>query len=352
MSILGFHHITLVASNAQQTVDFYTRILGLRLVKKTVNFDAPNTYHLYFGDETGTPGTLLTFFEWPNAGKGQWGIGATHHLALTVETAGAQLMWKRWLTGQGVPVAGPYDRSYFRSIYFTDPDGLILEIATRAPGWAVDELPEELGSRVIMPPAELMVGGRDEAAIKAATWLEPVVEITPEMQLAGLHHITAIASDIERTHAFYTEVLGLRLLKRTVNFDNPQSPHTYWGVGEGRPGTIITYFGYSPAQLRYGELGIGLTHHFAFAVKDEATQREWHARLRSQGLQVTPVLDRKYFKSIYFNDPDGHILEIATLPPGFMVDEEKDQLGSTLALPAWLEPQRATIESELTPIST
>ncbi len=351
MSILGIHHITLVASNAQQTVDFYTRVLGLKLVKQTVNFDAPDTYHLYFGDETGTPGTLLTFFEWPHAPQGRWGIGATHHLALTAETAEAQLKWKRWLTDRGVRVTGPYDRSYFRSIYFTDPDGLILEIATRGPGWSIDEAPDELGSRVITPRPDQMAGGRDEAAIAATTWSEPVASIAPDMRLAGLHHITTIGSDVERTNAFYTETLGLRLVKKTVNFDDPSAPHYYWGVGDGKPGTIITAFGYSREQMQRGQIGIGLTHHFAFAVKDEETQQEWLDRLRGFGLRVTPVQDRKYFKSIYFNDPDGHILEIATIPPGFLVDEDRTTLGSALSLPSWLEPQRAEIESVLTPIA-
>lgn len=352
MSILGIHHITMVASNAQRTAEFYMRALGLRLVKKTVNFDAPDTYHLYFGDETGTPGSLLTFFEWPHAPKGQWGIGATHHLALTVETAEAQLKWKRWLTDRGLRVEGPYDRSYFCSIYFNDPDGLILEIATRGPGWTVDEAPEALGSRVITSPADQMVGGRDEAAIAAVTWPEPVASITPDMRLDGLHHITAIGTDIARTSAFYTEALDLRLVKKTVNFDNPASPHYYWGVGDGRPGTIITYFAYSPEQMRPGRIGIGLTHHFAFAVKDEATQLEWLERLRGRGLLVTEPLDRKYFKSIYFKDPDGHILEIATVPPGFTVDEDRHALGSTLSLPDWLEAQRAQLESTLMPITS
>ena len=350
MTILGIHHITMVCSNAQQTVDFYTRALGLRLVKQTVNFDVPDSYHLYFGDEAGAPGTLLTFFEWPRAPHGHWGIGATHHLALTAETPDAQLKWKRWLTDRGLRVTGPYDRSYFRSIYFTDPDGLILEIATRGPGWTVDEAPDALGGRVIMPRADQMSGGRDEAAIAATAWPEPVQAITPDMRLDGLHHITAIASDIAATNAFYTEVLGLRLVKKTVNFDNPDAPHYYWGVGDGRPGTIITYFGYPPQTMRRGQIGIGLTHHFAFAVEDDETQLKWADRLRGRGLRVTPVQDRKYFKSIYFHDPDGHLVEIATVPPGFAVDESRDALGAALSLPAWLEPQRAEIESTLTPI--
>jgi len=351
MSILGIHHITLVASNAQRTADFYTRVLGLKLVKKTVNFDVPDTYHLYFGDEAGTPGTLLTFFEWPDVPQGVWGIGATHHLALTVETPEAQLKWKRWLTGRGLRVSGPYDRSYFRSIYFTDPHGLILEIATRGPGWAVDEAPDALGRLLVLPRSDQMLGGRDEAAIAATTWHEPVESLTPDMKLAGLHHITAMASDVGRTHAFYAETLGLRLVKKTVNFDNPDAPHYYWGVGDGAPGKIITYFGYAPDKMRRGQVGVGLTHHFAFAVSDAAAQLEWQDRLRSRGVRVTQVMDRKYFKSIYFNDPDGHILEIATVPPGFAVDEDRAALGTALSLPAWLEPQRAQIESALAAIS-
>jgi len=352
MSILGIHHITLVASNAQQTADFYTRLLGLRLIKRTVNFDVPDSYHLYFGDEAGTPGTLLTFFEWPNAPKGYWGIGTTHHLALAVDTPIAQLKWKRWLIDRGVRVSGPYDRSYFHSIYFTDPDGLILEIATRGPGWTIDEAPDALGAQLRMPRRDQMVGGRDETAIAAMTWPEPVASIAPEMKLAGLHHITAIASDIGQTNAFYTDVLGLRVVKRTVNFDNPNAPHYYWGVDGGPPGTIITYFACTPGMQRTGQVGIGLTHHFAFAVKDDAAQLEWQDRLRSRGLRVTQVMDRKYFKSIYFNDPDGHTLEIATIPPGFAVDEDHAALGTALSLPAWLEPRRADIEAVLTPITT
>src|SRR5262249_56120762 len=120
------------------TAAWYTGLLGLRLVKRTVNFDAPDTWHLYFGDQQGTPGTLVTFFEWPDAGAGRTGIGGTHHFALICETTNAQLRWKRWLTDQGVSVTGPYDRTYFRSLYFRDPDGCIVEIATRWPGMSED----------------------------------------------------------------------------------------------------------------------------------------------------------------------------------------------------------------------
>jgi glyoxalase family protein len=351
MSLLGIHHLTAVCSNATRTVDFYTRILGLRLVKKTVNFDDPGAYHLYFGDETGKPGTLITFFEWSNLPKGHWGIGTTHHLAFVVDTQEAQLKWKRRLIDLGVGVTGPYDRNYFHSIYFTDPDGLILEIATRGPGWTVDEYGDQLGTQQINPPIALTRFGRNEEEIARTMWAEPVEAVTPEMKLGGLHHITAMSSNIDRTAEFYTETLGMRLLKRTVNYDDPTAPHSYFGIGEGNPGTIITYFGYTPEKMRDGAIGTGMTHHFAFAVDNEEMQLEWRAKLLQADVQVTPVLDRVYFKSIYFQDPDGHILEIATLGPGFLIDEPPETLGKGLQLPQWLERNRREIEGNLAPIA-
>jgi glyoxalase family protein len=351
MKLLGIHHITLVCSSARQTLDFYTRILGLRLVKKTVNFDDPGAYHLYFGDETGRPGTLLTFFEWKDLSRGHWGIGTTHHVALIVESQEAQLKWKRRLQDLGVYVTGPYDRSYFHSLYFTDPDGVILEIATRGPGWAVDEPPEAIGTTLVAPPKQLLGENRDEAAIGAITWPEPVGTVTPDMALAGLHHITVIASDIGRTSAFYTDLLGLKIVKRTVNYDDPSAPHIYFAAGEGEPGTVITYFGYALDRMRRGRIGTGMTHHFAFSVQDEEEQLAWRESLVAAGVEATPIMDRKYFRSVYFWDPDGHILEIATVGPGFMVDEDADTLGSRICLPSWLEGERASIESSLMPLT-
>jgi glyoxalase family protein len=169
MSILGIHHITIVSANAQRTVDFYTRVLGLRLVKQTVNFDDPSSYHLYFGDETGSPGSAITFFEWPNAPRGKWGVGGTHHVALAVNDYDGLLKWKRRLNDLAISVDGPFDRHYFKSIYFHDPDGTILEIATQGPGWTVDEAPDQIGTTQIAPPPEMIVRNRDEAAIKALT---------------------------------------------------------------------------------------------------------------------------------------------------------------------------------------
>ncbi len=351
MSILGIHHITLVSSNAQRTTDFYTKVLGLRLVKQTVNFDDPGSYHLYFGDETGSPGSAITFFEWPTAPKGLRGIGGTHHVALTVADRDGLLKWKRRLTDLGLQVNGPLDRHYFQSIYFTDPDGVILEIATAGPGWTIDEDADSIGTAFLSPPEEMMVANRDEARIEAETWPEPVPVITADMALSrGMHHITAIGANIDRTNRFYSDVLGMRRLKMTSNFDDPSSAHWYWGVGDGKPGTIITYFERKPSQTRRAQIGIGLTHHFALAVEDEESQLEWREKLVRAGLSVSPVRDRIYFKSIYMQDPDGHIVELATNGPGFAVDEDVAQLGTKLMLPSWIENSRSEIESVLTPL--
>ncbi len=351
MNLLGIRHITLVCSNARRTVDFYTRVLGFRLVKKTVNFDDPGAYHLYFGNATASPGSLLTFFEWKDLSKGHWGIGTTHHVALIVESGDAQLKWKRWLQDRGVKVTGPHNRSYFTSIYFTDPDGAILEIATRGPGWTVDEPQDTVGTTFVTPPEQLLRDHRDDAAIAATVWPEPIGEITPDMALGGIHHITAIASDIEATSAFYTAVLGMKVVKKTANYDDPSAPHYYFGIGEGAPGTVITYFGYAPDQMHRGRIGTGMTHHFAFGVQDDDEQIAWRERLLSSGVETTPIMDRRYFRSVYFWDPDGHMLEIATVGPGFLVDEAPEALGTHLCLPPWLEPERQSIESSLMPLN-
>ncbi|MFM8320844.1 MAG: VOC family protein [Chloroflexota bacterium] len=351
MDISGLHHITIIIRDAQRTLDFYRTVLGLRLVKQTVNFDAPESYHLYFGDRTGRPGTAVTFFEWPHARQGAPGIGGTHHVALQVADYDGLLQWKRRLQDHGLRVNGPLDRHYFQSIYFRDPDGLILEIATRGPGWSVDEAPERIGMEFRAPPAGMVVRNRDEARIAAETWPEPVDRITPGMALdLGMHHITAIGSDIQRTHAFFGELLGMRRVKMTANFDDPGSAHWYWGAGDGQPGTILTYFERDPQREPPARLGAGQTHHFALAVKDEAEQLAWREKLLQAGLRVSPVMDRVYFKSIYTNDPDGHIVELATAGPGFLVDEDEAHLGETLRLPPWLEAQRREIEAGLHPL--
>jgi glyoxalase family protein len=334
-ALAGVHHITLVASKAERTVRFYTQTLGLTFVKKTVNFDQPTSYHLYFGDKVGTPGTLVTFFEWGNVAPGRPGVGTTHHMALTVDTFEGLLKWKTWLQHGHHLVAGPHDHQAYRSIIVMDPDGVIVEIATREPGW------EGIGKveSQFLPQHD---------ALSTQTWGEPIEEITPDMRLGKLHHIAALCSDIERTDAFYQDVLCFPLLRKTMA-DVECTPRWYWSAGQGRPGTSIAYSTVNPPIQ--GHIGHGLTHHFAFEVVSDDSQRYWQERLMEKGIQVTPILDRKYFRSIYFNDPDGHILEIATRDPGFLVDQPVERLGKDLALPDWLAPDKANIEAELSPIS-
>lgn len=350
--IQGLHHITLVSSDAQRTVDFYTGTLGLRLVKQTVNFDDPGSYHLYFGDATGSPGSVITFFEWTDVPQGHPGIGGTHHFALETENRDTLLRWKRRLTDRGLAVDGPLDRHYFTSIYFRDPDGAIIEIATRGPGWTIDEEPDRIGEEHRPPPEEMMVANRDSERIAAETWPEPVDTIDAGMALRhGMHHITAIGTDIERTDNFFRGLLGMRRLKMTDNFDDPGSAHWYWGVGEGHPGTVVTYFERDPRRERRVVMGSGQTHHFALSVPDEETQLALRERLVEAGFQATPVIDRSYFKSVYFHDPDGHIVELATAGPGFLVDEDEAELGTRLMLPPQYEGARDDIEQGLAPLT-
>lgn len=345
----GFHHITMVSKDARRTLDFYGNLLGLGLVKKTVNFDDPGAYHLYFGDDGGRPGTILTFFEWPNAGKGHWGVGGVHHLALGVATPEAQLKWKRRLTDAGVKVTGPLDRGYFKSLYFADPDGQVLEIATAGPGYAIDESAETLGSELLVPPSERMPEGRDEATIAALTHPEPVGEVTPDMRLQGIHHISAITNDLEAAGDFYEEALGLDLVKKTYNQDDGKTKHYFWAAYENgivAPHSAMTLFGWEGSDYMARQ-GTGQTHHVAFRAADRGQQDAWRDHLVGMGLNVSPVMDRSYFESIYFRAPDGLLCEIATDGPGFGVDEAIEELGEGLMLPAWLEPRRDEIEHAL-----
>lgn len=353
MQTPGFHHITMVSSDAPRTLAFYRELLGIGLVKRTVNFDDPTAYHLYFGDATGSPGTILTFFEWKGLPRGRWGIGGIHHLALGTATPEAQLKWKRRLMDHGVPVTGPLNRGYFRSIYFTDPDGQILEIATRGPGYAIDESPEALGEKEVPPPPDAEVRGhRDDAHIRALTHPEPVPTITPDMALEGIHHITGITADLEEADEFYHSALGLRIIKKTFNQDDPSTKHWFWGSYDGEgvaPHSALTFFGW-PRGGRHAMGGVGQTHHIAFRASNEGEQMNWREHLLSIGVSVTPIMDRTYFRSIYFHAPDGLLCEIATDDPGFLVDEAPERLGSELRLPAWLESERQQIASALTPL--
>ncbi len=335
--IKGLHHITAITSDAARAVRFYTGFLGLRLVKKTVNFDDPSAYHLYFGDEEGRPGTILTFFDWgASIGHGRIGTGVTQHLAFTTTDEESLARWKGRLEGRAVPVLGPFDRRAFKSIYLRDPDGLILEIATRGngKGYSDSSYPESLVSQW---KHETVKTSRTQADAPA---------VDSHMRLQGLHHVTGVSEDSARGEGFYTEVLGLDPVEEGL-VDKGNMLQVY-GRGEGVPGTMIGFL--TCPEVPYGTVGIGTVHHIAFVVEDNEEQLAWRKRLSAHGVHVTHVLDRKYFKSIYFREPNGLLLEIATIPPGFTVDEPMERLGSSLALPNWLEFRRPLIEGSLKPI--
>jgi glyoxalase family protein len=315
----GFHHVTLVAADTQRTVHFYRDLLGLRLIVHGENVEDRGAYNLCFGAERGEPGTLLAFYEWPDVHKGQWGVGGVHHVALGVASPEAQLQWKRWLGEHGVGVSGPFNRGYFRSIYFRDPDGHILEIATEGPCYAVDEPADALGRRDVTPPLAELRGRRDDAVIAARNWPEPVLEISDPMRLTGIHHVSTITDDLERMDDFLSATLGLTLIKRTFNQDARDTRHWFWGVYDGHtvaPHSSFSCFGWPGSEFQ-AHAGTGQVHHVAFRAADDDEQLAWRDRLESLGVGVSGPFNRGHFRSMYFTAPDGLLLEIATDVPGF-----------------------------------
>jgi glyoxalase family protein len=310
----GFHHITMVARDSAATIHFYRDLLGLRLLHRTMNIDDPEAEHLFFSTSDGEPGTLITFLQWENVPRGRWGVGGIHHLALGVRDEDAQLKWKRWLTDHGVPVSGPYDRGWFTSIYFTDPDGQVLEIATAGPGYDLDEPMDALGTTVQMPKESQLRGFRNEAAIAAHTYPEPVHQIAEDMKLDGIHHITGMTHDVHAMTDFYRRTLGLRLIKKSVNQDDPNTPHWFWANYDGTrvaPHSSLTMFGW-PTSNYFARAGIGQTHHIAFRADNAMQLAQYRDLLESMNVEVTPVLERQFYSSIFFSAPDGLLIEIAT----------------------------------------
>ncbi len=301
----GLHHVTAIAADPQENVDFYTRVLGLRLVKRTVNFDAPDTYHLYYGDETGRPGSILTFFPWPGAPRGRRGTGQATTTAFSVPE-GSLGWWKTRLAQKGVEVVEAVTRFDEDALSFEDPDGLLLELVAHTgtdprPPWEQGPIPHEHAIR-------------------------------------GLYSVTLSESGYESTAAMLTDTLGFRLIGEsgsTMRFE----------VGGGGPGTRVDVV--CQPEAPRGLVSAGTVHHVAWRAPDEGAQVEWRESIVGTGLDVTPVIDRNYFRSIYFREPGGVLLEIATDAPGFVIDEPLLELGRRLQLPPWLEPKRADIEAAL-----
>jgi len=291
----GLHHVTSVAGSAQGNVDFYTGRLGLRLVKRTVNFDDPGTWHLYYGDRSGSPGTLITFFPWQGIRQGQPGVGETAATAYAVERATLD----QWTDSLGLEQE-PVERFGEMVISFRDSDGSRLELV------GADDL-----------------AGDDDG-------------------IHGFHGVSLSVARPEPTARLLMDVLGYE----SVGQEGDRLRFTAAGEAAGREVDLVISDVSSPARL-----GAGSVHHVAFRARDEEEQASFREELLSSGLDVTPVQDRQYFKSIYFREPGGVLFEIATDPPGMLVDEPVETLGTELRLPPWYESSRGQIEASLPPIS-
>jgi glyoxalase family protein len=322
--VAGLHHVALVSRDVARTADFYGRVLGLRdLGSGSAPFAAPGAVGeirdaaaRYFGDAAGRAGSLVAVVERPDAAQGAPGIGGTHHFALCVEDREVLLMWKRRFLDEGYAVNGILDRHYFQSIYVRDPDGTIVELATRGPGWTVDEAVDRIGEEHRPPPPEMVSTNRDRPRIAAENWPEPVPTITGRMRVQGMHHVTAIGTSIEGTESFVAGRLGMRRVKRTNNFDDVGSFHWYWGVGSGRPGTLVTYFDRKPERERPVQMGAGQVAHYAVAAPAEAIE-PMRAALADAGLPVSRPAefgpDGSRFLAVATEDPDGQPVLVASL---------------------------------------
>jgi glyoxalase family protein len=299
--IVGLHHVTAIASDPQRNLDFYTDVLGLRFVKRTVNFDDPGTYHFYFGDDVGSPGTILTFFPWPNAARGRAGVGEVTKTAFSVPLTSLKYWQER------LKVDTTSKRFDEQVLTLSDPDGMQIEI----------------------------VGHADAGEAKAPRFSS----VPPEHSIRGFFGVTLFERDAETT-ASILNVMGFHQLASEGN----RLRFSAKGNALGNHIDLLI-----DPDAAHGRSGAGSVHHIAFRAKDDASQKAWREEL-AKHLNVTPVMDRTYFHSIYFREPGGVLFELATDPPGFALDEPLESLGEALRIPAWLEPQRSSIEATLAPL--
>ena len=306
MNITGLHHVTAIAGNPQRNLDFYVELLGLRLVKRTVNFDDPGSYHFYFGDAVGTPGTILTFFAWPGSRRGIHGSGEVSATAFTIPTGSASY-WLERLKLYHVTAERAPKRLGEELVRFADPDGMLIE---------------------------LIESTLSDAAVP---WGEGPVPA--EHSIRGLHGVSARLQSSEETAKLLTDVFGYRWAEETRNRVR------FVARADGGIGKFIDLI--SAPDVRPGRVEAGSVHHIAFRVSNDEEQIEWRKKLVGLGYQVSQVLDRTYFHSIYFREPGGMLFELATDPPGFNQDEAVSELGANLRLPPWMEQARPEIESIL-----
>ncbi len=306
--IAGIHHVTAIASDPQRNVDFYTEVLGLRLVKRTVNFDDPGAYHLYFGDEMGSPGSILTFFAWPMAGRGHAGVGQVDVTSFAVPEDSLKY-WEQRLLSAGISAERSDKRFDEDVLTLADPDGLRLELVAKS---------------------ETHSAGRP--------WKDAPIPV--QHAIRGFCSVTLCEHGYEAT----AQLLKTMGFMKTGEHGN----RFRFDVGEGGAGARVDVL--CASEAAYGRIAVGTVHHVAWRVADDSSQLSWRKRLVDEHLNVTPVIDRCYFHSIYFREPGGVLFELATDPPGFATDEAVEKLGEALKLPPWLEPHRNKIEQVLPPI--
>lgn len=311
-TIPGIHHITAIAGDPQRNLDFYVGLLGQRFVKRTVNFDDRSAYHFYFADYVGTPGTVMTFFPWPNARRGQRGLGAATAAAYAAP-AGTLPAWESRLHAAGVTVEAGGERLGHKLLRFEDPDGMAIELVETEEGHRVQAWP----------------GG----------------PVPAEMELQGFFGVTLPVVDTAASAALLRDLFGWSEVGREGDRTRFVAP----AAGRGAPGAVVDLV--EEPGLARARMGAGSIHHVAFRAPDDEAQAGWRAALAAEGFGVTPVRDRSYFRSIYFNEPNGVLFEIATDTPGFASDEPLEALGHTLKLPLWMEPERAALEAALPAIT-
>jgi glyoxalase family protein len=307
----GLHHLTAVTGDTSVNVAFYTQVLGLRLVKQTVNQDDVSAYHLFYGDEVGRAGTEVTFFDWPALPTHVPGVAEVARTALRVPDRAALAWWSEWLTTHGVGHTGVREQHGRAEIGLADPEGQRLTLIDGG-------------------------GRRDNDP-----W--PASPVPAEVAIRGLGAVTLMVRQIEPTARLLTEGLGFRRISTPGAAGSAR-----FEVGPGGPGAEVEVV--EDADLTPAQMGRGGVHHVAFRVPDDATHRLWRQHLATLGVGVTPVIDRFYFRSIYFREPGGVLFEIATDGPGFATDEDPAHLGERLALPPFLEPRRSAIEAGLHPL--
>jgi glyoxalase family protein len=305
--VVGLHHVTAIASDPQRNLDFYTQVLGLRFVKRTINFDDPGTYHFYFGDDAGSPGTILTFFPWPHASRGHSGAGEVTKTAFSVPASSLEY-WQERLSDEGVLVEQTGKRFEEQVLTLSDPDGMKIEIVAHA----------------------------DAGATNAPRF----ASVPPEHAIRGFFGVTLLEQKADQT----ADILTVMGFQKTGGEGN-RIRFSAEGRALGNHIDLLV-----DPSAKFARSGAGSVHHIAFRAKDDAAQIEWRREI-AKHLDVTPVMDRTYFHSIYFREPGGVLFELATDPPGFALDEPIESLGEELRIPQWLEAKRSLIEQRLPSIA-